>query len=303
MSRVLLVGGTGFIGRRIAARLSAEGVTPRIFDLAPALARAVLPAGHEAVAGDVTDVASLAAAAEGCDGIVHLAGIMTLDCARDPARAIRLNVQGSLNVFEVARRDRLPVAHLSSAGVFGPDDAVVPAPLTLYGVTKLAVEGIARVYAADHGVPSVGLRPYVVYGPGESSGIAAGPSIALAAAVKRVPATIGFSGRVGFVHVDDVARMLAAAVTRPITGATVLTMAGDTRDITDFVHELGRQSGWSAITIAGAPLRIPSDLVSDPVPAMLGHHPVTPIAAGIAATLAELSRTLLPDPQQANPAA
>lgn len=301
--KVLLVGGTGFIGRRIAARLSALGFTPRIFDLAPALARTALPAGYEAVAGDVTDAASVAAAAEGCSGIVHLAGIMTIDCARDPARAIRINVLGSTHVFEAARREGIPVAYLSSAGVFGPEDAVIPAPLTLYGVTKLAVEGIARVYAADHGVASVGLRPYVVYGPGESSGIAAGPSIALAASVRQAPATIGFSGRVGFVHVDDVARLLAAAVTRPITGAAVLTVAGDTRDMTEFVRELARQSGFGGISIAGAPLRIPSDLASDPVPAALGDHPVTSIEAGIAATLAELSRDLLPDPQPAGPVA
>lgn len=295
MSRALLVGGTGFIGSRLAASLAAQGVTPRLFDLGPALARATLPAGWEAVAGDVTDLAALTAAAEGCDGVVNLAGIMTLDCARDPARAINVNVLGGMNVFEMARRAGIPVAYLSSAGVFGPDDAATPAPLTLYGVTKLAVEGIARVAAADHGVASLGLRPYVVYGPGISGGIAAGPSIAIAASVRRERATIGFSGRVGFVYVDDVARLLAAAVTRPIRGAAVLTMAGDTREMDAFLAVLARRSGWDGITVDGAPLRIPADLVSDPVPPVLGDHPVTPIESGIAAALAELS-TAAPSP-------
>src|SRR5690606_13895711 len=141
---------------------------------------------------------------------------------------------GSLNVLEAARVQGLPVAWLSSAGVFGPEDAVHPYPMTIYGVTKLAVEGLARVYAADHGVPSLGLRPYIVYGPGISSGIAAGPSIAIAASMRREPAEIRFSGRVGFVHVDDVARLLAAAVTRPVRGATMLTMAGETREMAEF---------------------------------------------------------------------
>lgn len=285
---ILLVGGAGFIGARVAACLSARDIAARIFDLPKAGANP--GTAHEFVAGDVTDVDALSRAAEGCAGIVHLAGIMTRDSASDPTRAFEINVLGSLNVFEAARRRRLPVVYLSSAGVFGPHDATAPFPLTIYGITKLAVEGIARVYAADHGVPSLGARPYIVYGPGESSGIAAGPSIALAAAVRRQPAVIGFRGRVGFVHVDDVARLLTDAVTAPMTGASVLTMAGDTRDMEAFVREVGRQSGWKEIAIDGEPLRIPADLASDPVPPWLGAQPVTSMEDGIAATLAELRR-------------
>lgn len=242
MTRVLVTGGTGFIGVRVLRRLIAQGATPRIFDLPQALARAALPAGCEAAAGDVADPEAVATAA-GCDGIVHLAGIMTVDCARDPARAIRINLSGSLAVFEAARAARLPVAYLSAAGVFGPEDAANPWPMTVYGVTKLAVEGLARVFAADHGVPSLGLRPYIVYGPGISSGIAAGPSIALAAAMKREAAVTRFSGRVGFVHADDVAGLLVADVSRGIKGATTLTLAGDVREMEDFVQEIARRTG------------------------------------------------------------
>lgn len=289
MKRILLVGGTGFIGLRAAAALAEGGAVPRLFDLPQAIARTKLPEGYEAFAGDVTDPASVAAAAEGCDGIVHLAGIMTVDCAADPARAIRLNIMGSLNVFEAARAGALPVAYLSTAGVFGPEDAVNPKPMTVYGTTKLAVEGLARVFAADHGVPSLGLRPYIVYGPGISSGIASGPSRAIAASVRREAEVIRFSGRVGFVHVDDVARLLAAAMLRPMQGATVLTMAGDTREMGDFITALRSRTGWDGIGVEGPPLRIPADLASDPVPEWLGDQPVTSIEAGIEATLAALS--------------
>lgn len=298
--KILVVGGAGFIGVRVAARLAARGAAARVFDLPSAFDRSGATL-QDCVDGDVTDLESLRQAAQGCDGIIHLAGLMTRDCASNPRRAIDVNVAGSLNVFEVARRDRLPVAYLSSSGVFGPDDASFPVPLTLYGVTKLAVEGIARVYAADYLVPSLGLRPYVVYGPGESSGIAAGPSIALAAAVRRQPATIRFSGRVGFVYVDDVARMLADAVTQSMSGASVLTVAGDTRDMEDFVREVGRQSGWSDFTIDGEPLRIPSDLASDPIPPWLGAQPVTPVEEGIARALSELRRN--PHPTSSEPQA
>ncbi|WP_225028097.1 NAD-dependent epimerase/dehydratase family protein [Xinfangfangia pollutisoli] len=288
MSRFLLVGGTGFIGRRVLRVLAAQGHACRLLDLPQALARFDLPAGHEAVPGDATQPDIVQAAAQGCDGIVHLAGIMTVDCAADPARAVRINVMASLNVLQAAAARGIPVAYLSTAGVFGPQDAQHPQPMTVYGVTKLAVEGLARVFAADHGVPSLGLRPYIVYGPGISSGIAAGPSIALAASVRRAPAVIRFSGRVGFVHVDDVARMLVAGVTLPRQGAEVLTLAGDTRDMAEFVAELAAQSGWNGISVEGPALRIPADLASSPVPDWMGPQPVTRIEAGIAAALAEL---------------
>ncbi|TCT12462.1 nucleoside-diphosphate-sugar epimerase [Tepidamorphus gemmatus] len=286
MSRILVTGGSGFVGRPTIAALLAAGHAVRIFDLRPQ--GDALPAAVEILSGDVTDTDAVARAVEGCDGIVHLAGLMTVDCARDPLLGARVNVIGSINVFEAARERRLPVAYLSTAGVFGPEDAAHPKPMTIYGTSKLAVEGVARAYWLDHGVPSLGLRPYVVYGPGVSSGIAAGPSIAIAASLRREPVTIRFSGRVGFVHVEDVARLLAAAIARPPAGAEALTMAGDTREMDDFITELVRQTGWDGIRVEGPPLRIPADLASDPVPAAYGDQPVTTIEDGIARSLAAL---------------
>lgn len=288
MKPVLVTGGTGFVGLRVVAALATAGHPIRIFDLAPRPER--LPAGiaAEIVSGDITDGAAVQAAAQGCGGIIHLAGLMTVDCARDPVLGARVNLIGSLNVFEAARAEGVPVAYLSTAGVFGPQDAVNPHPMTIYGATKLAVEGAARAFFLDHGVRSLGLRPYIVYGPGISAGIAAGPSIAIAASARRETATIRFSGRVGFVHVDDVASMLVKAMTTPPEGAAVLTMAGETAEMTDFVAELARQSGWSGIAIDGAPLRIPANLASDPVPASLAPQPVTGIVEGIQRSLAEV---------------
>lgn len=287
MSRILVTGGTGFVGARTVAALLAAGHDVRIFDLSPQSYAAPL-APLDIVAGDITDAAAVTRAAQGCDGIVHLAGLMTVDCARDPIRGATVNLIGSLNVLQAAAPRRLPVAYLSTAGVFGPADAVHPKPSTIYGTTKLAVEGVARSFHLDHGVPSLGLRPYIIYGPGISSGIAAGPSIALAASVRREPATIHFSGRVGFVHVDDVARLLAAAMSVSLDNATVLTVAGDTAGMDDFVQELSRQSGWNGVSIDGPPLRIPAELASDPVPTAFGPQPVTTIAEGIARSLSDL---------------
>src|SRR5690606_35688099 len=213
------------------------------------------PASADIVTGDITDGQAVMEAARDCNGIVHLAGLMTVDCARDPVRATSVNLIGSLNVLQAAAALGLPVAYLSTAGVFGPSDALDPHPSTICGMCKLAVEGAARSFHLDHGVAGLGLRPYIVYGTGISSGIAAGPSIALAASVRREPSTIRFSGRVGFVHVDDVARLLASAMTVRLEGATVLTMACDTADMSDFVGELTRQTCWKDVAIEGMPLR------------------------------------------------
>lgn len=288
MSLVLVTGGTGFVGRRVVAQLQAAGHGVRVLDLRPA--PEAVPPGCDLRSGDIAEPGTVSAAAEGCDGIIHLAGLMTLDCARDPLLGTRVTLTGSLHVLEAARAMGARVAWLSSSAVFGADDAAHPHPMTVYGALKLAVEGIARAYWLDHGVPSFALRPYIVYGPGESAGIAAGPSIAMRAAVERRPATIRFSGRVGFVHVDDVARALVAAATGPMQGATALTMAGETAEMTAFTAALAAATGWTDIAIDGPPLRIPADLGSDPLPDWLGPQPVTSLADGIAQSLAELSR-------------
>ncbi|MFN7102613.1 MAG: NAD-dependent epimerase/dehydratase family protein [Pseudorhizobium sp.] len=288
LKRILVTGGTGFVGLRTVAALEALGHCVRIFDLSPRRERLPASVSAQIVSGDIADQDAVAAAAAECDGIIHLAGLMTVDCARDPVRAAHVNLIGSINVFQAAKQRRLPVAYLSTAGVFGPEDAVHPKPMTIYGATKLAVEGVARAFLRDHGVPSLALRPYIIYGPGISSGIAAGPSIAIAAALRHEPAEIRFSGRVGFVYVDDVSSILAAAMTAPLEGATALTMTGETADMQSFVSELRAQTGWSHISISGPPLTIPADLSSDPVPACLAPQPVTGIATGIRRSLAAL---------------
>src|SRR6185295_20348913 len=112
--------------------------------------------------------------------VVHLAGLQVPFCRADPVLGARVNVVGTVNVFEAVtrRRDRIPgIAWASSAAVYCADDPS-PAPesgglrpATHYGVYKLANEGTARIYWADDGVPSIGLRLYVVYGPGRDQGM------------------------------------------------------------------------------------------------------------------------------------
>lgn len=292
MSRILVTGGTGFVGAWVVRDLVARGHAVRVLDLRPNPAhldfvRPGLAGGVDCIAGDIRDAGTVRAAIAGCDRVIHLAGIMTVDCARDPATGAAINLIGSLNVFEAAIADGLPgVAYVSTAGVFGPDDGVNPRPATHYGAFKLAVEGSARAYLADRAFPSVGFRPYIVYGPGESSGIAAGPSIALRAAFEDRSATIRFSGRAGFVHVEEVAAAFVAAVEAPPEGAEAHVLAGETADMADFVAALRARVPGADIATEGPPLRIPPEIGAGPRPAFLADVPRIGLADGIDRTLA-----------------
>ena len=177
--------------------------------------------------GDVTDGAAVSDAAIGCDAVIALAGLLTPACRADPILGARVNLIGTLNVFEAALRHRIGrVIYTSSAGVYGRDDAESPRPMTHYGAFKLACEGSARAYFADHGLASIGFRPFIVYGPGRETGVSAGPSLACRAAARGEPYVIPFSGRAGLVYVEDVAAAYDLALLAQPNGAQVFNLVG-----------------------------------------------------------------------------
>jgi nucleoside-diphosphate-sugar epimerase len=118
---------------------------------------------------------------------VHLAALQVPFCKADPVLGAQVNVTGTVNVFEAAKRQGLDttIAYASSAAVHNEHGEV--APRTLYGVYKVANEGTARIYADDDGVASIGLRPFIVYGPGRDQGLTADPTLAMQAAARGEP--------------------------------------------------------------------------------------------------------------------
>ena len=156
----------------------------------------------------------------------------------NPPLGMHVNVAGTVNVFDaVSRRlGRIPnVTYASSTAVYSASDPS-PAPEsggrrpgTLYGVSKLADEGMARVYHAELGVPSIGLRPYVVYGPGRDQGMTSGPTAAMLAAVRGEPFQIGFSGPAQYDYAPDVARALVLAAHSGTTACGGLQRARSAR--------------------------------------------------------------------------
>src|SRR5262249_25945998 len=141
------------------------------------------------VRGDVTDLAQLQGtlAEHGITHIVHLAALQVPFVRADPPLGARVNVVGTVNVFEAVRTATgLPgtPAYASSIAAYAPGDGLTLSgtPATLYGVFKRANEETAAVYWQDHGIASIGLRPHTVYGPGRDQGVTSAPTKAMLAA-------------------------------------------------------------------------------------------------------------------------
>ncbi|BEU25997.1 NAD(P)-dependent oxidoreductase [Paraburkholderia sp. 22B1P] len=291
--RVLVTGGSGFLGAWIMRRLLASGIECVAFDLQakPQLLHALSPEQAETVqwrTGDIAQAADVARALDGCDAVIHLAGILTPDCAANPVRGAQINLIGTLNVFDAARAAGLQrVLYASSAGVFGPDDGATPFPQTHYGAFKLACEGSARAYWNDHGIASVGFRPLVVYGAGRETGSSAGPSLACRAAARGERYTMPFTGSTGFVYADDVAAAYEAALLRDVEGAHAFTLAGEIASVQTVIDGIGTIVPGARIDAAGAALPIATAFPHDPALArLLPGLPQTSLEAGLRQTVA-----------------
>ena len=304
--RFLITGAKGFIGAWIAKTLLEGGNPPNIFDIDPSFQRlsAILSEKQlkeiNFIPGDVTKFADVdrAIAENGITHVLHLAGLQVPGCAADPLRGAMVNVIGTLNVFEVARRRRdmvQRIVYASSAAVFGPEEAyggvTVPegAPLlpgTHYGVFKQCNEGNARVYFQNDGIPSVGIRPWAVYGVGRDLGISSGPTKAIKAAVLRRPYTIGFTGTIDLQYVRDTAWIFICCAERDIPGAKAYTPRGSVVRVEEFIHTLEQllPQAHGLIKAQGKKLPIAPDLDDSALQHDLGEDPHTPLEQGIRET-------------------
>ncbi|SEB15475.1 NAD(P)-dependent oxidoreductase [Variovorax sp. YR216] len=292
MKQVLITGGGGFLAAWIARRLAARGTRLALFDVpgAPRTASDIVGPGHASLLewreGDIRSADDVHAAMEGCDGVIHLAGVLTPACSANPVRGAEINLIGSLHVFDAARAQGLSkVIYASSAGVYGPAHSRHPEPATHYGAFKLAVEGAARAYWNEHRIASVGFRPFVVYGPGRETGVSAGPSLACRAAVHGTPYAIGFTGACGLVYVDDVAQAFENALLAPADGANVFNLVGQVHTIDEVIAEIRRQVPDADLRAEGPPLTIAADVAEEGLDALLPARGRSTLAEGIAATL------------------
>jgi nucleoside-diphosphate-sugar epimerase len=311
--RVLLTGGYGCIGSWIVRNLLERGDQAWIYDLKedPRRLRQILPGDQVRqvgfIQGDVTDLAGLREAIDQhqITNVVHLAGLQVPVCRADPMLGAKVNVLGTLAVFEAVRQSGGQVKRLvyfSSGAVFGPPQAYPSGPLpddvpltptTHYGVFKCCNEGNARIYYQDHGLSSIGLRPWTVYGVGRDFGMTSEPTKAIKSLALGRKYHITYGGWQDLQYVDDVAKTCVRCLEAPYQGAKSYNLRSHVVDLPAFHRALVEVEPAAAklVTFGEKQIPIAYDLDDAALQRDLGPMPRTPLVEGIRQTL-EMFRRL-----------
>lgn len=295
-----ITGAQGCIGSWIVKALTERGDNPVVFDrsndsrrLSAIMNDDDLPRVHF-ITGDITDQTAVSSAlsSSGATRVIHLAGLQVPTCKADPITGALVNVAGTLNVFEAARKLGLNgIVYASSAAVYGLNDDDVALdetaacePTTHYGVFKRANEGNARVYFLDHGINSVGLRPLTVYGVNRDTGLTSDPTKAMKSAVLGQPFHIRFGGATDFQYVADTAATFLACADNMPHGAHVFNLHGETVSVERIANFINQQAG-DLITFGGPPIPIAAAMDDTAIRRLLRDLPSTPFETGIRETM------------------
>jgi len=289
--RVLVTGGSGFIGSHVVDRLQARGLEPRIFDLVPSPHHR---AGDvDTVLGDLCDPNAVRDALQGCDAVIHLAALADVDqVTKDPALADRVNVRGTQSLLDAARELEIGrFVYASTIWVYGDaagpeavdEDTPLGLPKHFYTATKIAGEMYTSAYTELYGLEHTILRFGIPYGPRSR------PTAVVAAftakALAGQPLTIAGDGTQSrrFVYVEDLADGVAVSLD-PVAANRVYNLVGrentsvrsiarTVRDVVGdvpIVHIEGRAGDLKGGNISGA--RAADEL---------GWEPTTTFAEGV----------------------
>ena len=285
----LVTGAGGCIGAWVVKHLRAIGAVPVVFDIADNRDRLhlIMPDADTVIweRGDITDFDQLQRVAEKhhVEAIIHLAALQVPFCKADPVGSTHINVMGSIHILELARQreiSRLSYASSVAAPAMGDNDWLP----TLYGAHKICGEQMAKVYWQDWGVPSVGIRPAIIYGPGRDQGMSAAPTIAMLAAELGERYTIPFSGDVGFVYVEDAAHRFIAAASRSFDAAHVFDLNGTPATVQTMLGNLKQLYPDAAVDFSGEPMPFPADDNSGHLETLLQLPACRSLETGMAAT-------------------
>ncbi|HEY6908226.1 MAG TPA: NAD-dependent epimerase/dehydratase family protein [Myxococcales bacterium] len=315
MAKICVTGAAGFIGGHIAEALLREGHEVTALDDFSSGKRenAAMLAQHarfSLVEGSIEDVQAVRRAVEGAKWVFHLAAIPSVPLSMaEPGRTTAVNVSGTVNVLEAARRigvERVVLACSCAAYGDGPEqpkhEGLLPRPMSPYAAQKIACELYAQTYTRAYGLPCVALRFFNVYGPRQD------PKSEYAAAIPRFTTRLlagqrpivfgdGLQTR-DFVHVSDVVRANLLAATAPRAPGEIINVAsGKSSSLIELIATLKKVIGPGAERLEiehqaprAGDLRESSADISR-ARALLGYEPRVPLAQGLAGVV-EFFRTV-----------
>lgn len=312
--RFLVTGAAGCIGAWAIRLLLDEGVDVIASDVSEDLRRFRLlshPRTDEVtfVPLDVTATTEVARVVQEFEitHIVHLAGLQVPFCAANPPLGAMVNVVGNVNVFDAVRAAdrRIGLAYASSAAVFGASSAysggvvgdVSPVmPDTHYGVYKVANEGTARVYSLNNGIGSIGLRPFIVYGPGRDQGMTSDATKAILAAVQGESFKFKFGGNMLLTYAPDCARAFIESA-RAAAGsgdALVLNVPGRRVGVAQLVALIEKllPEATGLLSWETKPISAPALLSSPALGDVIGPVANTSLEDGVGATIEHFRRAV-----------
>ncbi len=254
---IMVTGGTGFIGNKTVRKLVERGEDVVIFDLAPP--RANLEPYLDRIQvyrGDILQVPHLLEAVNthGVHKIIHMAALLPPDTEDRPHFGMLVNIQGTNNVFEVARWTGIQrVVYASSIAAFGVQETFgdrpvneddLAAPVNVYGMTKAANDFAAAKYSDRYGLDLIGVRICTVFGHGRvtgMTGIIGGLMMSLPAVGKPVSMPYHQDERSPMIHAEDAAEIFVRAALSDrlnhrvyISGGHLATIA----DMADLVRSI-----------------------------------------------------------------
>jgi UDP-glucose 4-epimerase len=254
-SRVLVIGGGGFVGSHLVDQLLREPVREIVVldnfvrGIRGNLSQAMLDNRVRIVEGSITELELLRELMECTDYVFHLAALWLYECVHEPRAALEVNVVGTYNVIETAQQAGVKkIIYSSSASVYG-DALFTPMTeehpfnnRTMYGATKIGGEQFLRAFHEQHGLDYVGLRYMNIYGPRMDYKGAYVSVImkALDRIEQGLPPIIFGDGSQAydFIHVHDVARANILALKSNVTDEFFNVGMGVKTTINELIHML-----------------------------------------------------------------
>ncbi len=259
LHRILITGGFGCIGSETAkwlirntdasvivcSRSVSDARTQRVF-------HDVDRSRLKTVSVDVLDQRKVEEIlkAEQVTHVAHLAALQTPDCNAHRDLGLQINLAGTQNIIEAMKATKLPFQRFvfaSSIAVYGPRSAYPkgsvpmlsePMPVNVYGVWKLASEHVSKFFHDDTGVPTLCLRPGVLFGPGRDAGLTSSPTTAMKCVALGLPYEVTFRTQQDYLYAPDAGAAFAQALVDPFDGFGIFTLPHHTVDTKHIVNAL-----------------------------------------------------------------